>query len=196
MGWTVPFDMPHRADLIADRVKTQEQKNSDGTVTTWKSLAHCYRGGMRSGVLYIVWEVATVNPDEIIKSHRFIEIDLLKYGKDNQCGSTWGYKDMTEECGPYNYSCPLSYLDMVPEPDSEYARNWRKGVREYHDKRRAQRGLLKGIGVGDTIVFKEGVTPPSVVVSSVKPLRGEEGWKTYRINKNFVASVHKKPVTV
>jgi hypothetical protein len=39
-----------------------------------------------------------------------------------------GYKPMDESMGPFHFSCPLAYLDMVPETNRE----WREHVRAYH----------------------------------------------------------------
>ena len=47
---------------------------------------------------------------------------------DGECG----YKDMDESMGPAYYDCPLRLLDLVPEPDYGYAKEWREKVRAYH----------------------------------------------------------------
>lgn len=197
MGWTVPYDTPHRADLIRDLTRTQEQKHEDGSLTVWKSLAHCYRGGIRSGVLYAVWEVATTDPKgTVTESRRFIGVYLLKYGNDRQCGSTWGYKDMDCCSGPNADSCPVSYLDMSPPHDGEWCAKWHQRVRERAAKDAAMRAAIRGVKVGDELILKEGRKPSSVTVTSVKPLRGVAGFTTYRISASDVAEVRSKSVTV
>lgn len=70
-------------------------------------------------------------------TERWIGCDLLEYSKRDE---GWGYKDMDESMHPYYYSCPLSYLDMVPVVGSE---EWRQGVREYHQRQRAKRQAKK-----------------------------------------------------
>jgi hypothetical protein len=90
---------------------------------TRKCLTKCLRGN----VLWSVWE----RNDGL----RYIKCDILykdEYGY-------WGHKPLDEDCGPTHYSCPLKYiLTLVPinESTSEYSRNWREGVVEYHNSRR------------------------------------------------------------
>lgn len=155
MGWYFTDGQNHRSDLIAERVKSRDWTNDDGTVVKMAALKHCYKGGMRSGVLYVVWEQTRTPKTGAPESKRFIEIDLLKYH------GGWGYKDMEESMGPVACSCPLSYLEMVPEqtcqPDCEtckkdscsrkWGRDWRGRVRAYHERKKAereQRKLIQG----------------------------------------------------
>jgi hypothetical protein len=123
MGWTFPYHTFKRSALIAERTAPSDYTRPDGVLVESRALKHCYRGNRHSGVLYIVWEQTFYEPDGIT-TDRFIEVDLLRYYE------TWGYKDMDESCGPRYWSCPLSYLDMVPERCPE----WRMGVREHAAK--------------------------------------------------------------
>jgi len=146
MGWTIPYDMPHRKDLIRERVAERVWIKPDGTTTVSKvALKHCYRGGMRSGVLYTVWEVTTSPEGAEPATHRFIEIDLLKYyrGAEFTGGGSWGYKDMDCCCGPCETSCPISYLDLCPPHPggSEWCANWHTKVRERYAAKREKRVL-------------------------------------------------------
>jgi hypothetical protein len=61
---------------------------------------------------------------------KFIGCYLLQRAK----ARAWGYKPMEESMHPYYYSCPLAFLNDVPEACAE----WRNGVREYHAKRNAR----------------------------------------------------------
>ncbi len=124
MGWLFPYHTFRRSGLIAERTATQEWTRPDGVLVRCEALKHCYRGNRFSGVLYIVWEQTFFEPDGIT-TDRVIEVDLLRYD-----GTTWGYKDMDESMHPFYYSCPLSYLDMVPERCPE----WRAGVRAHAAK--------------------------------------------------------------
>lgn len=107
------------------------------------TLAKCVRGN----VLYTVNEVLTYE-NGIEKSDRYIGIFLLGVSDGH-----WGYKPMDESMGPYNYDCPISYLDMAPIAPSGYAADWRTKVRIHH----ANKAKRRGAKVGDTIVFKTGV---------------------------------------
>jgi hypothetical protein len=92
----------------------------------------------------------------------------------------WGYKSMDESMGPAYYTCPLSYLDMVPMPDSPYAREWREKVREYHAKQRRK------FKVGQ-VVKLVGSTIPQVTITSARPLEGRYNGRTYRIPRKMIA---------
>ena len=52
-------------------------------------------------------------------------------------GFNFGYKDMDETCGPYEYKCPLSILNILTETDNEYAQGWRAKCRKYHEDRKS-----------------------------------------------------------
>ena len=58
-------------------------------------------------------------------------------------GFGWGYKDMEESMGPYYFSCPKKYLDMVPLEVYGGNASWREQVAEHHqrsaEKRRVRR---------------------------------------------------------
>lgn len=63
-----------------------------------------------------------------------IELALIsRYRECNTPGrerdSEWIYKPIDETMGPCETDCPLSLLDLVPCPDSDYARGWRERVR-------------------------------------------------------------------
>ncbi len=54
MGWLFPYGASRRS-LIAERTQGWERA-SDSMLTKSVCLAHCYRGGVFSGVLWSVWE--------------------------------------------------------------------------------------------------------------------------------------------
>jgi hypothetical protein len=62
----------------------------------------------------------------------------------------FGYKDVSEDCGPYQYGAPLKMINMLdqlaPEP-SGYALKWRAAVRERYAARRARPVLAVGARV-------------------------------------------------
>lgn len=90
-----------------------------------RCIAHCVRGN----VLYSVWE-QTIADQPV----RIIAIDLLS----KQRNGGWGHKPMDESCGPSRYDCPLSYLDMVPDPGF-YATAWREKVRAFRASKRSKK---------------------------------------------------------
>ena len=134
MGWLFTFGS-NRKELIADRTEGWQRTNDDGTVVTSKCLAHCYRGGSFSGVLWSVWARTFVrNEGHVEPAQRWIMCDLLRHHRDG-----WGYKDIEESMGPCYYSCPQKYLDMVPLDQFGGNADWRALVTAYHEQQREKR---------------------------------------------------------
>lgn len=140
MGWLFKAGQS-RQDLIAERTQGWERTNNDGTSIKLSCLAHCYRGGIFSGVLWSVWErTFTTNDQQVELPQRWIICDLLR------CVSgEWGYKDIDESMHPFFYSCPLGYLDIVPIEEFGGNAEWRSLVRKHHariaEKRRSRRSI-------------------------------------------------------
>ena len=115
MGWYYDSVFSERSDrkrFIAELTKPEENDIYKRT-----TVAHCLRG-------MVLWSVVQI--EQSGKKTRFIQCDLLAFGGQV---SGWGNKPMEESCGPGYFSCPISYLDMAGEPDTETAREWRATVR-------------------------------------------------------------------
>jgi hypothetical protein len=151
--------------------------------TTYTTLAHRRTSEGGESVLWAVHEVAAGREKAGTK---FLVCYLI--GHDRRDG-TFGYKDLGEECGPCFYSCPVKFLDMVPEPDGEYAHGWREKVRQFHAQAAARRQFIRTLKVGDTVNLREGCTPSSIKVTSLKPLRGTgANGVTYRVSERYIAA--------
>ena len=136
MGWLFKHGCS-RKDLIEERAKSWETTSGEMMVE-YVCLAHCYRGGVYSGVLWGVWErTFTKDGLNIQPEERWITCDLLKY----QQGYGWGYKDMAECMHPYFYSCPLGYLKQVPLDQYGGNATWRELVHKYHALQAEKRRL-------------------------------------------------------
>ncbi|TWU08875.1 hypothetical protein CA54_41140 [Symmachiella macrocystis] len=130
MGWTYPFGAS-RKSLIEDRTQAWERESAGMTVKT-TCLAHCFRGGRFSGVLWAVWEQTHSQGKQ--PTRRWITCDLIR------CHSgEWGYKDMSEACSPFYYSCPLKYLDLVSIEQHGGNAEWRKQVHQHHTRQKEKR---------------------------------------------------------
>jgi len=169
MGWTTIPGIDKRA-LIRERTERQESES-----TIHECLAHSIRGT----ILWTVWEVTTKATGE---RHRFIGCDILYRDKEYD---GWGYKDLCESMGPYYYTCPLKYLDLVPEVADA---SWREEVRAHHEKARRRRALIRGLKIGDTIRLREGCSPQALTVTSLKPLLGSSDGMLYRVMPRHIAS--------
>ena len=105
MGWL--FGWNTRKELIENLV------SGNGV----KTLKHCMVGNN-------MWAVQEYDRTDGTTA-RFICLYMMKgrnYSRDG-----WGYKDVSEDMGPYETSCPASYLDLVPDPGG-YATEWRARV--------------------------------------------------------------------
>jgi hypothetical protein len=142
MGWSFCSSWQLKRDIIQNRIRIQDWTDpKTGIRYLQTTLAYCVRGNN----LWSVIESRKFNPNETepFFSKKFLGLDLLKWGGKSD---GWGYKDMDESSGPYQFNCPLKYLDMVPQTGlNEYALTWRKAVREYHAEQAAKRAKKKGI---------------------------------------------------
>lgn len=123
MGWLFTSGAT-RSKIVNENTQPWE---NDKTIA--KCLTYCLRGNC----LWMVWELTDKATG---KTEKYIGLDLLQA----QRGYGWGYKGMSESVHPYYYTCPLSYLSMVPVANAE----WRAKVLLYHNQG-------KDCKVGDTI---------------------------------------------
>lgn len=192
MGWLFTNGQT-RKTLIEQQTKNRDWKNKDGSEVTTRALKHCYKGGLRAGVLYIVWERTTTKPGEKPETMRFIEIDMLQYSNSGGIRG-WGYKDMDCCSGPYQTSCPVSYLELCPpHDDRQWCAGWHEKVREAAAKRTDARKLANSLKVGDVIELVPGYNFSTLTITSVKPLRAN-GMKLP--SKAIKRVIPKEPVTV
>lgn len=154
MGWDFTAGASKK-DIIAYLTKEGEST---------KCLAHTVKGN----VLWTVHETKA-------SGAKWIGCFLL--GSSRNFG--WGYKDMCESMHPYQYNCPLSYLDMVPVACPE----WREGVKAYHAKAKIK------LKVGDKVKLISGCSVPEVTVTSIKPLRAVANGKEYKLPRRYIDSV-------
>lgn len=135
MGWLFPHGAS-RKSLIEDRTKAWERQVGDMLVRT-DCRKHCVRGGRFRFVLWTVWRrTFTVDGVEVRPEERWIGCDLCQYSKDSE---GFGFKDMSEAEHPYYYSCPLSYLYLVPIERFGGNQEWRTIVVEHHRRQAEKR---------------------------------------------------------
>lgn len=98
---------------------------------------------------------------------RLICLNLLQSGR----GDGWGYKDISEDMGPYHYDCPSSFLSIAGPPINETARDWREGVRKHHEQKKA----LKATPLTEGMALKYGPAEYQLQTN-----RGRKGWEVRR----------------
>jgi hypothetical protein len=155
MGWL--FGWNDRRSLIKHLT---EPKDNWG-----KTLVHCLVGND----LWCVHELAD--------GERFIALYMLRGNRFQR--DRWGYKDETESMGPIKDSCPLKYLEMVPEPPNEYGRRWREEVRAFHA--RCRRHVKKG-----EVWSLVNCNYPWVIIEEARPLRGIHKHAMFRFSRRFL----------
>lgn len=169
MGWTGSSAWRSKQDVVNDLIKSETGLNI---------LAHSVRGN----TLWMVGETVKDTP-HFKAGHRLILCVLLCSHQGE-----WSYKDMDESMGPNDVSCPLGYLDMVPDPGG-YATAWRQRVRAAANAKADQRKLTKTLKVGDIVVLKAGCTPAKVKVLKAKPLVGEFDGRIFKVAPRHIDHV-------
>ena len=95
------------------------------------------------------------------------------------------YKDMDESMEPFYYNCPERILDLLTPIDNDNANTWRNKCRLVI-ARKKNRPKFKA---GDTLEFEEpirfanGEKLTQLTCISKTPLRFQNGYQTYQINK-------------
>lgn len=137
----------------------------------------------------VLWTVEKTD----LKPGLFIGCYLLDGGRgQGVLDPRWGYKDICESMGPTEVSCPLSYLEVVPQADSPHAAGWRERVRQYHAAKAQRVAVGRSARPGDEVVLREGCKPQRLTVLSRHGagLRGRaQDGRVYRVAMRLVASV-------
>lgn len=65
------------------------------------------------------------------------------------------YKDISESMGPLEVDCPLRFLERAPQPEGEFAAEWRQKVQEYHQNKKESQKAQFEVGSEVTIYGKQ-----------------------------------------
>ena len=68
----------------------------------------------------------------------------------------FGYKDMSDDMGPYKYGCPVGILKLLSPTDNKCANEWRRKCIEYHEREREFNRLPVGTQIAVLGNFSEG----------------------------------------
>ena len=131
MGWLSGWNS--RKEIAAHCLATQENET-----TRWEMIAHCFVGNN-------LWTVMQITNKADSTVAKLIVLFLLQRFE----GGTWGYKDVSEDMGPNEVSCPLKYLEMAPLTETGgFAFEWRERVKAHwkhrHDASRFAASLKPG----------------------------------------------------
>jgi hypothetical protein len=159
MGWLFTQGASRR-DIINEL--TEERITDRGE---FRTLRKCFRGN----TMYALHESG-----ELGKPRKWICVYLLQGGANYG----WGYKDISEEMGPNEKECPVSYLDAADPAPNEHAREWREEVRQLAALRTSRKPK-----VGEYWELSNGKI---YKIMSLHPLRGRFGGSTYKIPRKML----------
>lgn len=171
MGWE--YGWKSRKELIVYLCEKQ---------TRCRTLARKATSERSQPVLWTVQEISPENKES--PAYRLIVCYLIGYDRGS---GLYGYRDLGETDGPFYYSCPLSFLDMAPEPEGENVKEWRENVRRFHADMADNARRFKTLKIGETVKLRDGCTPSEVVLTSLKPLCGTHDGVLYRVSKQDLA---------
>jgi len=102
---------------------------------------------------------------------------MLKYIRGESDPYNFGYKDLTDRCGPVVADCPARILDLLTETDHQTANEWRARCRRNLEKRMPKIGVT--VHFDRPIQFSDGTEQTDFTVVRVgkrrKLLRGSNG---------------------
>ncbi len=90
---------------------------------------------------------------EVEGGKRFIGLDKMACDTSSKY-MNWGYKDMDESMGPYEYNVPLNFLKLAPfveEFSGHHSKAWREHVVQYHARKAEQKANRDKLEVGKTV---------------------------------------------
>lgn len=128
MGWTSYHATEYKKGNVdkkaeCEKIFTQEENGKYAKLKVLKSV-------MVGNTFYAAVEASRNNVVEDI----FAVVVLTSV--NNRDYYNFSYKEMSEECGPCQYDCPKSILDLLTETKSEWAMEWRKKCRERIEKKK------------------------------------------------------------
>ena len=132
MGWT--FTHKEKATSVKAFFENNFNNHSVESGNTYKVL-DCKVVGMKTA--YLAVEVKKAEKVEV-----FAVVCLLDYKSKNHFN--FGYKDMSEDMGPYYYDAPKSILDLLTPTTNENSIKWRANCVEVISKNEIKKSLKKG----------------------------------------------------
>lgn len=139
----------------------------------------CIGISLKLNVCYAAVETTHVDTGE---SEVWAAVTLVKYVRNPADGCDFGYKSMTDSCGPVLDDCPASILDLLTETDNENANDWRARCRRNLTRKMPKIGTRVRFAL--PITFQNGAEEAEFQVVRYgrrKVLRGASGGH-FRVN--------------
>lgn len=151
MGWT-SYNAQYYKNGKVDRKAecdylNKTELNADGT-----HMLTLLKSAMVGSTYYAAIECKSIADENDRKVFAVIYLTSV----DNSDYYNFSYKDMNENCGPYQVECPKSILKLLTPTEHKYAKEWRKRCYEYHaNKKKSPNNLPIGTKIKCTIGSKE-----------------------------------------
>lgn len=130
MGWT-----EYHAKHYDKHGKVDRKAECD---SLWNTDCKVLKSAMKGSVYYC----ALQEPDGTVSGHVILTLGVNR--RDPYFN--FGYKAISETCGPGNYDCPKGILDLLTPTDSEWANAWRQKCRERLKAKKA--AWIKDLPIG------------------------------------------------
>lgn len=145
MGWT----WYHATTDITKTANRKKELDTHWTEETKTTKAEVLKSSMVGTVYYsaIKWTDKEKGTSEVFAMVCKTRTAILEY-------LNFGYKDMTEDMGPYCYDCPQSILKLLTPTDDQYSNDWRKACQENAERKKALRKAMSGFKEGEKIKTK------------------------------------------
>jgi hypothetical protein len=170
MGWSFSCDVNYTiADQLADFRKP-------GRYSAGYTLLRSVRVGNNHWALL-----------EMANGHHVIALDLMK-GPSKKHGEGAGYKGIDEMWGPVEVNCPLSILDNARAPENQFAYEWRKKVRAYHEAKKAKKKAIEPGTVVEYGGIKYRLESPRGPRKGWNVTRLDQPGSAYRMRANQIAT--------
>ena len=139
MGWTETY--------YYSKLTQKERRQELDKLFTWENASSAY-SIERSAIVGNTYYAAVRQENKETQAIDVWGVVCLMSERKDGCGYWYGYKDMSEDMGPYYYDCPVAILDLLTPTDNEDANEWRDKCREY-----AKKPKLSKLKEGDIIRF-------------------------------------------
>lgn len=138
MGWTSSWQWPSKTDVV-NYVNSRDTIGNDHDV-----IKSTVRGNR-------LWRLIAHKKKDVIID-LFVDVVLIqKFSKGE-----WGYKIISDSCGPAYYDCPLGYIESSEKilgQTSRWLVGWRQKVRHYHAKKRETKKITSTLSKGQVLEY-------------------------------------------
>lgn len=168
------------AKAYLDAQFTYAHTGEDGVTRAMRVLASACPGNR-------VWYAAAQLLENGVPGDVIGLVCLVRWNPRSTDGHNFGYKEMSENMGPYEDCCPARILDHLTQTTNEHALDWRRRCRARLDRR--SRKITNGmhIKLAKPMTFSDGYVGDAFVVvklGATITFRSDGGCGHYRI-RNF-----------